>query len=121
MQVTIRKATAVDTDALANFRAGLSGDVGAGRTADPAADHADFRELFSTWLGQHQSTHMPFVVDMDGVIAGMAWMMVAERVPSRDRRDRRFGDVQSVYVVPEMRNSGVGAALLNHVLDEARQ
>ena len=33
---------------------------------------------------------------------------------------RRFGDVQSVYVVPEHRNAGVGAKLMAAVLQEAR-
>jgi ribosomal protein S18 acetylase RimI-like enzyme len=33
--------------------------------------------------------------------------------------DRRTGDLQSVYVLPELRNSGVGTALLDAVLADA--
>ncbi|MEU5722929.1 GNAT family N-acetyltransferase [Micromonospora sp. NPDC047738] len=56
---------------------------------------------------------------MDDEAVGMAWLMVADRVPTPARRHRRSGDVQSVYVVPELRDSGIGAALLEAVLAEA--
>jgi GNAT superfamily N-acetyltransferase len=47
---------------------------------------------------------------------------MAERVPSPERQSRRWcGDVQSVYVVPEFRRRGVGRALLQAVLEEARR
>jgi GNAT superfamily N-acetyltransferase len=46
---------------------------------------------------------------------------VAVGGPAAARRHRRFGDVQSVYVIPELRNSGAGAALLDAVLTEARR
>ncbi len=83
-------------------------------------DHAAFLEYFSAWVVDHLSTHLPFLAEVDGRVAGMAWLMLATRVPSPTRIDRRTGDVQSVYVVPELRNSGVGAALLDAVLAEAR-
>ncbi|MDO3703769.1 GNAT family N-acetyltransferase [Micromonospora sp. C28SCA-DRY-2] len=35
------------------------------------------------------------------------------------RWHRRSGDVQSVYVVPELRDAGIGAILLEAVLAEA--
>ncbi|MFF5178122.1 hypothetical protein ACFY2Q_08870 [Micromonospora sp. NPDC000316] len=38
--------------------------------------------------------------------------MIADRVPTPARRLRRSGDVQSVYVVPELRDSRIGATLL---------
>jgi GNAT superfamily N-acetyltransferase len=42
-------------------------------------------------------------------------------VPTPASVDRRTGDVQSVYVVPDLRDRGVGAALLHAVLHEARE
>jgi GNAT superfamily N-acetyltransferase len=50
----------------------------------------------------------------------MAWLMHADRVPGVTNPDRRMGDVQSVYVVPELRNRGVGAQLMSAVWAEAR-
>lgn len=68
----------------------------------------------------HLATHHPFVAVVDGRLSGMAWLMLADRVPSPSRLDRRTGDVQSVYVVPELRDSGVGGALIEAILKDAR-
>ena len=66
------------------------------------------------------ATHLPFLAEVDGDAAGMAWLMVADRVPASAGQRRRFGDVQSMYVVPELRDRSIGAALLEAVLAEAR-
>jgi GNAT superfamily N-acetyltransferase len=49
----------------------------------------------------------------------MAWLMIAERVPGPTNPRRLCGDVQSVFVVPELRDRRVGAALIEAVLAEA--
>ena len=41
-------------------------------------------------------------------------------VPTPGRLDRRGADIQSVYVVPEFRDAGVGTALLAALRQEAR-
>lgn len=115
MTVTIRKATAGDATALAGLRwrwpveeRGYAG-----------TDRAAFLELFSSWVVEHLATHIPFLAEVDDQIVGTAWLMLADRVPSPTRRHRRTGDVQSVYVVPELRSRGVGAQLVQAVLAEA--
>ncbi len=80
---------------------------------------AGFLEQFVSWVSDHLSTHLPFVAEVDDDVVGMAWLMVAERVPSPERRYRQCGDVQSVYVIPELRDRGIGAALLRAALAEA--
>jgi GNAT superfamily N-acetyltransferase len=87
----------------------------------PLIDRASFVEYFTAWVVDHLTTHLPFVVEVDGRLAGMAFLNLAIRVPTPAMLDRRTGDVQSVYIVPELRNSGVGAALIGAVLVEARQ
>ena len=87
---------------------------------EPGGDRAAFLDYFVTWMIDHLATHLPFLAEVDGRVSGMAWLNLGERVPSPTRPDRRMGDVQSVYVVPEARNSGVGAVLLAAILDEAR-
>jgi GNAT superfamily N-acetyltransferase len=84
-------------------------------------DHTTFVELFSAWVIEHLSTHLPLLAEVDDQVVEMAWLMVADRVPSPARWHRRTGDVQSVNVVPELRDGGVGAALFDAVLAEARR
>jgi GNAT superfamily N-acetyltransferase len=117
MQVTARKGRAADAVALARLRWRWSVEE---RTY-AETDRAAFLELFSLWVIEHLSTHLPFLAEVNARAVGTAWLMVADRVPSPARRDRRFGDVQSVYVVPELRGRGVGGALLDGVLAEARR
>lgn len=112
MKVTVRRGSAGDAVALAELR--LRGHSGG------ELDRDAFVEAFAAWVGDHAETHLPFLVEVDGAVAGMAWLLVAERVPGPDRPRRRFGDVQAVYVLPELRDRGVGAALLAAVLAEAR-
>jgi len=114
--VTVRRATAADAPALARLRWRWRTE----ERNEAGPDPASFVELFTTWVVDHLATHLPFVVEVDGRLSGMAWLMLAPRVPSPASPDRRTGDVQSVYVVPELRNTGVGAALVDAILAEAR-
>jgi len=84
-------------------------------------DREAFVEAFAAWVVDHMATHIPFVAEVSGDIVGMAWLMLADRVPAPTRRHRRTGDVQAVYVVPEQRDSGVGAVLLEALLAEASE
>ncbi|GIF67650.1 N-acetyltransferase [Asanoa ishikariensis] len=112
----VRRATVADAAALAGLRwrrVTEEGDY-------TGTDRADFLESFADWLAEHQASHLPFLAEDGERAVGMAWLMVAERVPTPRSRSRRSGDVQSVYVVPELRDGGVGAVLLAAVLAEAR-
>jgi GNAT superfamily N-acetyltransferase len=77
-----------------------------------------FLDSFGAWIRDHP-THLPFLAELDGAAVGMAWLMVAERVPAPMQPLRRCGDVQSVFVVPQLRDRGIGAALLQAILAEA--
>ena len=116
MAVKIRRGTAEDAPTLARLRWRWRNE----ERDETGGDRASFLDYFQTWMIDHLPTHLPFVAEVDGRVAGMAWLNLGERVPSPTRPDRRMGDVQSVYVVPELRNSGVGAVLMAAVLDEAR-
>jgi GNAT superfamily N-acetyltransferase len=74
---------------------------------------------YAGWVAAHAETHLPFVAEVDGYVVGVAWLLVAERVPSNESLDRRYGDVQSVMVREEYRNQGTGAALMAAILAEA--
>ena len=47
-------------------------------------DEGPFIEAFSAWVRDHVATHVPFVAEVDGDAVGMAWLMVADRVPNSD-------------------------------------
>lgn len=115
MDVTVRRATSVDAAALAAFRLRAMTD----ESGYTEPDRGAFLEAFSAWFSEHQSTHLAFIAQVDGDVVGMAWLMVAERVPGPRAQLRRCGDVQAVYVAPELRDRGVGATLLEALLAEA--
>jgi GNAT superfamily N-acetyltransferase len=116
MGIVVRRGTADDAPALARLRWRWRAD----EQVPGQVDRATFVEYLTAWIVDHLSTHLPFVAEVDGRLAGMAWLMLSDRVPSVTNMYRRMGDVQSVYVVPELRNGGVGAALMDAVLSEAR-
>lgn len=89
MQITVRRATTADAVALARLRWRWSVE----ERDHAATDLAAFQELFSAWVIEHLSTHLPFLAEVDDEVVAMAWLMVADRVPSPARRHRRSGDV----------------------------
>jgi GNAT superfamily N-acetyltransferase len=59
--------------------------------------------------------------ELDGVAGAMAWLAIVDRVPSPATPVRTNGYIQSVYVIPPLRNAGHGSVLLQAVVDEAKQ
>lgn len=116
MPVSVRLATVVDAPALAGLR--WRWLVERGYTGE---DRQAFGSAFAEWFTGNTATHRAYLALADDTPVGMAWLAVLARVPMPARRDRRTGDVQAVYVVPELRNAGVGAVLLTEVLAEARR
>ena len=117
MQVAVRAATVADAAALGALRWRRQTE----ERGYPGTDRADFIAHFSAWATAHTASHLPFLAETAGEVIGMAWLMVADRVPYPGHRLRRSGDVQSVYVVPELRDTGIGASLLAAVLDKAQE
>lgn len=101
----VRRAGAADMAVLAELR-------GIGADELPA---------YAAWVSAHAGTHLPFVAEVGGDVVGSAWLFVAERVPGGGAPDRWFGDVQSVMIREEYRNQGIGAALMEAILAEARR
>ena len=120
MRVIARGATPADVPAMARLRWRWRVDErGALGGAATRRDEAEFVAFFTAWVTDHLATHAPFVVEVDGEVCGMAWLMTADRVPAPELTDRRTGDVQAVYVAPARRDAGVGAVLIDAVLAEA--
>jgi GNAT superfamily N-acetyltransferase len=82
----------------------------------PGDGHAAFVREFAAWVRENAATHHCLVVVRDGRVLGMAFLAVTARVPTPAAFSRASGDVQSVYVVPEARDGGLGGRLIDGVL-----
>jgi GNAT superfamily N-acetyltransferase len=114
--IFVRRADVSDADELARLR-WIWRAVERGEKGDPDQFRGDFR----IWVTERQSTHLPFLVEMDGCAVGMAWLVVIERIPGPEKWKRLSGFLQSVYVTPEHRNGGLGSLLVEGLIDEARK
>ena len=82
---------------------------------------AEFETQFAAWVDDHRDSHLAWLAEDDrGHTAGMAWLAIVDRVPGPGVWLRRAGNVQSVYVRPAERGHGVGAALLEQLVERAR-
>jgi GNAT superfamily N-acetyltransferase len=72
-------------------------------------------------MAEHRGTHLPFVVELDGAAVGMAWLVIIERIPGPERWTRLSGNVQSVYVVAEHRDDGLGTLLIGNLIEGAQE
>ncbi|WP_370973443.1 GNAT family N-acetyltransferase [Amycolatopsis sp. cg9] len=82
----------------------------------PAGGRDAFVRDFAAWAREHAETHRCLIAVRDGEVIGMAFLAVTARVPTPTAVSRAAGDVQSVYVVPEARDSGVGGRLIDATL-----
>jgi ribosomal protein S18 acetylase RimI-like enzyme len=114
MAIEVRPAAPDDVPAVAALRWRW---VTEGRADAPVASERDaFVAGFTAWARDHAATHTCSVVADGDRLLGMAWLAEVPRPPSPGREDRRSGDLQSVYVVPELRGRGWGGRLTAAVL-----
>ncbi len=81
---------------------------------------SEFEERFVNWYARHRDTHYGYLVSIDGAAVGCAWLFVIDRVPGPGTFVRRAGMLQSVYVQPPFRNTGVGGELMHAIIDDAK-
>lgn len=100
-----------------------------GFTWDPETYHADLYDLDGFYLGRGD---LFWVAETDGRIVGTVALEFFEAIPGEvgavvelaDGLPRVGGtdcSLERLYVHPAARRSGVGSALVRHVLDEARR
>src|SRR3954453_10303277 len=79
-----------------------------------------FAATFRQWL-EAAGGHFPVLARLGDAPIGMAWLAVVDRVPDVDRPVRQASLVQTIVVLAEHRNRGVGAGLLREVVAQARE
>ena len=88
---------------------------------EPLPELGAYAAEAAAWAREHRDSHVPFAAVEAGEVIGMAWLAIQSRVPSPRAIERRSGDLQSCYVVPEARGRGIGARLADAVLASARE
>ncbi|MGW0609798.1 N-acetyltransferase family protein [Streptomyces sp. NPDC002788] len=119
--ITIRPARPRDLTAVAALRWDWLVENGDETSGEPGGEREDFVRHFVTWARRNAASHRCVVLVRDGVVIGMAWLAVVQRVPAPRAPRRTSGDVQCVYVVPEARDGKLGGRLIRTVLDGARE
>jgi len=112
MDAVIRPGTAEDGHALGQLRFRWRAE----ERGETGIDRERFVNRFASWTAEHLAINMPFVASVDDQIVGMAWLVISHRPPTPSRLERYAGDIQSVYVLPDYRNQGIGAKLINTIL-----
>jgi len=100
--VRVRLAGADDITAIAALRAQWTG---------AEADSA-FRQRVVEWLEAEGGRRLVWLATLSGEPAGMATLLEYHRMPRPDRLDSRWGYVGNMFVHEDLRNRGIGSALL---------
>ena len=113
---SIRSAGLADVAALARLR-------WLWRTAE-RGEHGlsqpEFERALTDWWATRPQSHTAYLAEIDGEPVGMAWLAVFDRIPQPRDLGRLAGNVQSVFVKEAFRDRGIGGALVEAVIAEAR-
>ena len=115
--ITIRETVDGDLPALAALRATWAAEQApaAATTGDPQ----QFVGVLKNWLEANPRTF--FLAEDDGVPVGMLNLMVFERMPKPGKEISRWVYLGNVYVLPNRRNAGIGAQLVEAALAYSRE
>jgi GNAT superfamily N-acetyltransferase len=107
----VREAGAADAAALAALRALWSAP----------ADDPGFERRMAGWLEAEGERRTTWLAEVEGAPAGMASLFEYRRMPRPGRPESRWGYVSNMFVREELRDRGIGSALLRAVVAAADQ
>jgi GNAT superfamily N-acetyltransferase len=108
--LVVRVAGAADAAAIAALRALCS---------DGAGQDADFERRIADWLAEEGDRRTSWLARLDGSPVGMASVLEYRRMPRPGQPDSRWGYVGNVFVRADVRNRGIGSALLTAIITAA--
>lgn len=116
--ITIREEAPGDRTALAALRTTWSEEQASVLANGPVWDSQEFDDIFGAWLDANPRKF--FLAEADGVPVGMLNLMIFERMPKPGKEPTRWVYLGNVYVLPEFRNAGIGAKLVEAAIGFSR-
>lgn len=89
----------------------------------PTEAESIFVERCAEWMARHLGpggVWRCWVGVLDGTLVGTIWLQLIEKLPNPVGHLGHHGYISSVYVVPALRNAGIGSALMTACLEECR-
>jgi GNAT superfamily N-acetyltransferase len=78
-----------------------------------------FEERFCAWYADESNHRLTWLAELDGRPVGFADLVTLVQRPASGRAATRWGYLDNAFVLEAYRNRGIGAALLDAVLDDA--
>lgn len=110
--VIVRVAADDDADAIASLRSLWSGDT---------SDEPDFEQRIAGWLAAEGERRTTWLAALGDYPVGMASLFEYRRMPWPGRPDSRWGYVSNMFVRDDLRNRGIGSALLTTLIAAAHE
>jgi GNAT superfamily N-acetyltransferase len=109
----IRRADDSDLSAISRLRREWTQEL-EGELGDPG-----FEERLAAWFAQESERRIVWLAEVDGRPVGMMNLAVFERMPRPGRPPNRWGYLGNAFVLAGYRDRGIGAQLIDAVLDYA--
>jgi GNAT superfamily N-acetyltransferase len=109
-EVVVCVADGRDACALASLRAAWTG-----------AEDAALERRIAAWLADEGDRRTTWLATLAGEPAGMASLFEYRRMPRADGPDSRWGYVGNVFVRDDLRNRGIGSAILAAIIAAAEE
>lgn len=111
----IRLADSGDVERLAGLRRAWVEEL-----TGQSVDDDRFEQDFADWYEAEGARRTSWLATVDGAVIGMLNLTEFRRMPQPGMPRRRWGYIANVFVLAAHRDGGVGAALLDAAVQEAR-
>jgi GNAT superfamily N-acetyltransferase len=108
-EIRVRLTDPADIPTIAALRAQWTGAVSDG----------EFEQHVAAWIAAEGDRRLIWIASLGDEPAGLASLLEYHRMPRPDRLDSRWGYVGNMFVREDLRNRGIGAALLAAIIGES--
>jgi GNAT superfamily N-acetyltransferase len=108
-EIRVRLTGPADVPTIAALRAQWTG----------AVSDREFEQRVAAWIAAEGDRRLIWLASLRDEAAGLASLLEYHRMPRPDRLDSRWGYVGNMFVREDLRNRGIGAALLAAIIGES--